>query len=330
MFDEVERFSKIVFMKTKIALAALLISASSLYGQERVELLPFGNMDRWIVREIKESGVIGGDTKYLYDIGAGSDTIRGNVPYTSKNSPWATSSVYAKVSGISKGSTTVFPEKRGDGYCARLETREDGCKVLGLVNVTVLATGTIYLGALPEPVKDAKDPQSKLVMGIPFTKKIKGIVFDYKFKQGQDGGRRMRMSGFGKAEPLDGVNAAEVQLLLQNRWEDADGKVYAKRVGTVWQQFDKDQPDWVNNHRLDVRYGAITGDPSYKPYMGLTVKEPQYTINSRGQRVPINEVGWDANAPVTHMILRFSSGYGGAYVGSPGATFWIDNVKVVY
>ena len=90
MFDEVERFSKIVFMKTKIALAALLISASSLYGQERVELLPFGNMDRWIVREIKESGVIGGDTKYLYDIGAGSDTIRGNVPYTSKNSPWAT------------------------------------------------------------------------------------------------------------------------------------------------------------------------------------------------------------------------------------------------
>jgi hypothetical protein len=64
--------------------------------------------------------------------------------------------------------------------------------------------------------------------------------------------------------------------------------------------------------------------------MGLTVKEPQYTINSRGQRVPINEVGWDANAPVTHMILRFSSGYGGAYVGSPGATFWIDNVKVVY
>ena len=29
----------------------------------------------------------------------------------------------AKVAGITKTNTSVFPEKRGDGYCARLDTQ---------------------------------------------------------------------------------------------------------------------------------------------------------------------------------------------------------------
>jgi hypothetical protein len=28
--------------------------------------------------------------------------------------------------------------------------------------------------------------------------------------------------------------------------------------------------------------------------------------------------------------LQFSSSHGGAYVDSPGNTFWVDNVKLVY
>lgn len=30
------------------------------------------------------------------------------------------------------------------------------------------------------------------------------------------------------------------------------------------------------------------------------------------------------------MMLQFSSSYGGAYIGSPGNTLWIDNVELVY
>ncbi|MDE7355758.1 MAG: PCMD domain-containing protein [Rikenellaceae bacterium] len=316
-------------MKAKIALGMMLVSALPLYGQEKMVPIAFGDMNQWVVRKVKESGIIGGNTVFLYEVGK-SDTLLFNTPYVPQGSPWATSNVLAKVSGVSKGSVTVFPEKRGDGYCARLETRIDGCKVLGLFSITVLSTGTAFLGVLPEPVKDARDPQSKLVMGIPFTERLKALVFDYKFEQGRDGGKRWKISGTGRDKELEGTNAAEVQLLLQSRWEDPEGNVYAKRVGTAWQQYSQDSPEWVNGHRMTVEYGDITDKPFFEPYMGLTVREPQFTINSKGERVPIQEVGWDASAPITHLILRFSSGYGGAFVGCPGSKFWIDNVKLVY
>ena len=32
----------------------------------------------------------------------------------------------------------------------------------------------------------------------------------------------------------------------------------------------------------------------------------------------------------THMVLQFTSSHGGAYIGSPGNSLWIDNVKLVY
>ena len=32
-------------------------------------MIPFGNMDQWIDRQIKESGIIGGATKNVYAIG---------------------------------------------------------------------------------------------------------------------------------------------------------------------------------------------------------------------------------------------------------------------
>lgn len=95
-----------------------------------------------MVRKIKESGIIGGHTKYLYEIAKGDTLV--DVAYKNTTSPWATSSVLAKVKGITKTSITVFPEKRGNGYCARLETKIETCKILGLFNINVLASGTIF------------------------------------------------------------------------------------------------------------------------------------------------------------------------------------------
>lgn len=83
----------------------------------------FGDMDHWVVREIHESGIIGGNTKHLYELGP-TDTIIGNTAYTNRGgSPWANSNVMAKVAGVVKTNTSVFPERRDDGWCARLETR---------------------------------------------------------------------------------------------------------------------------------------------------------------------------------------------------------------
>lgn len=50
----------------------------------------------------------------------------------------------ARVSGITKTNTSVFPETRGDGFCARLDTRMESVKVLGIVDITVLAAGSMF------------------------------------------------------------------------------------------------------------------------------------------------------------------------------------------
>jgi len=91
-----------------------------LYPQSAdVEMLPYGNMDDWMVREIEESYIIGGNTQYLYEVTNEKDTLKNNQPYKNNKSPWATSSVYANINGVKKGSVTVFPEERpGNGLAA--------------------------------------------------------------------------------------------------------------------------------------------------------------------------------------------------------------------
>ena len=66
--------------------------------------------------------------------------------------------------------------------------------------------------------------------------------------------------------------------------------------------------------------------------MGLVVGErAYYAINSKGENVKIIEEGWaKADENPTHLILKFDSSYGGAYVGTPGNTLWLDNVGFVY
>lgn len=297
-------------------------------AQSKVEPISFGDMNKWMVREIKESFVIGGGTKYIYEIAKG-DTMFDNTPYKNVDSPWACSSVLAKVKGVTKASVTVFPEKRGNGYCARLETRIEDCKVLGLINIRVLASGTIFLGEMIEPITSTDNPQSKLVTGLPFTKRPKALIYDYKVTTG---GECIRSTGFGKQTKVDQKDMAEVQLLLQHRWEDSQGNVHAKRVGTAWERFDKSVSQWQNNHQLVINYGDISSQPFFKDYMGLINGEKSYyTRNSKGKMVPIKEEGWTKSGEsVTHIILQFSSSSGGAYTGNTDSRFWIDNVCLSY
>ncbi|MCD8177607.1 MAG: PCMD domain-containing protein [Tannerellaceae bacterium] len=293
----------------------------------RIEDVPFGDMDCWMVRRIKESTVIGGNTRYLYEITPGDTLV--DVAYKNTLSPWATSSVLAKVSGITKASVTVFPEERDGGQCARLETRIETVRVAGLININVLASGTIFLGEMVEPVKDTKNPQSKLVTGIPFTGRPVALQFDYKVITGGD---CIRSTGFSRQKNVDRKDMAEVQILLQHRWEDAEGNVYAKRVATGWQRFGESVATWQNAYRIPVHYGDITHESFYGPYMDLRQGEDAYyTRNGWGNMVPIQETGWaTATDKVTHLVLQFSSSNGGAYIGSPDSRLWIDNVKLVY
>ena len=296
---------------------------------ENVVPFAYGDMDNWIVREIHESGIIGGNTRWLYELGP-SDTIVGNTAFRNMGgSPWATSNVMAKVAGVVKTNTSVFPEKRGDGMCARMETRYESVKVFGLVDIEVIAAGSVFLGTVHEPIKGTKNPQAMLQSGVPFSKKPKALRFDYKVKAAPEK-NRVRSTGFSRKSTVAGQDSLAVILLLQKRWEDAEGNVYSKRVGTMVQRYTESTPDWVNDATYPILYGNITSKPEYKPYMRIQVEE-RYTLNSKGKSVPIQEVGWaePGEAP-THMVLQFTSSHGGAYIGSPGNTFWIDNVELIY
>ncbi|MGS4346289.1 PCMD domain-containing protein [Myroides odoratus] len=317
------------YLRMILCIVGLLLSTSIWAQKERFELLPFGNMNQWQVREIKESLLIGGNTRYLYSINDTKDTLKNNTPYKNTRSPWATSSVLAVVSGITKGSVTVFPEKRGSGYAARLETKIERVKVLGVININVLASGTIFLGEMIEPITDTKNPQSKLVTGIPFTKKPKALQFDYKVTTG---GKSSRVNGMGKGTTLSQNDKAEIRVLLQNRWEDKEGKVHAKRIGTAWLNLTTTEKDWKNNFQLKINYGDIQNQPIYKQEMALRTGEfTDYTRNSKGQMTPIIEEGWgNASDPVTHLIVQFSSSNGGAYIGNENSRLWVDNIGLVY
>lgn len=294
----------------------------------RMEYINYGNFDQWVTRHIKESGIIGGKTKTIYAIGPNS-TINGNTPYRGKGgSPWATSNVMAHVSGIYKTNLSVYKEARpGHGYCAKLYTHIEECKVLKVVNIKVLAAGSVFLGQTLEPITSASNPMAKLNYGLRFTKRPKAICFDYAVKLAASNSR-IRQNGVGGPSKVAGKDMADCVVFLQKRWEDANGNIYAKRVGTMVHRFSSNT-GWKNNQQFPIRYGNITKQSYYKSYMGLSSN--RCAKNSKGQIVPIKEVGWaDANETPTHLIVQFDSSHGGAYVGSVGNTLWIDNVRLVY
>lgn len=317
--------------KLSIIAATLSIALTSM-AKDNFELLPFGDFNQWVTRNIPESKLIGGKTKVLYEI-APTRTINGAIPYTNMGgSPWATSNVYAKVVGVVKGSNAVFPDTRsGDNKCAKLTTIMEHCKAVGVINVDVVVAGSLFLGKLFEPVKSTSDPYSKMEMDIPFTKRPKALRYDYKLYIPSTN-ERTYSSGFGKKRTLPGHDNAEVFVILQRRWEDAEGNLYAKRVGTGRELLAESTPQWVNAHELPIIYGDITSNPAYKPFMGLISEDKSYYArNSHGKMVPVKEVGWDsADATPTHILVMASAGSGTAYIGTIGLTLWVDNIGLVY
>ena len=313
------------------AMLVLLKRKKNIYAQQyQAEMIPFGDMDQWVDRQIEESGIIGGATKHVYAI-APTAVITDNSAYRNMGgSPWATSNVMARVAGITKTNTSVFPEKREDGYCARMDTRMESVKVFGLIDITVLAAGSVFLGEMHEPIKGTKNPQKMINSGIPFTKKPIAIQFDYKVKM-SDRENRIRATGFSRITDVPGRDFPAAILLLQKRWEDEDGNIYAKRVGTMVVRYYTTTGTWKNNVTYPILYGDITGNPTYKAHMMRLQVEERYAVNSKGESVPIQEVAWGTADDVpTHLVLQFTSSHGGAYVGSPGNSLWVDNVKLIY
>ncbi len=314
-------------MKSFRTIAAALLAGMSLLPVSalRLEPIKYGDFSQWFTRDITESKVIGGNHKTIYEI-APTGKAAGNTPYANRGgSPWATSNVYAKVSGIVKGSNSVSPAKLNGNTVACLESKMEHVKVLGIVNMDVMVAGSIFLGRVFEPITSTKGPFGKMEMGIPYTKRPSCVVYDYKVEMPAVN-TRVKSSGIGAKKTLQGRDNAEVYVILQQRWEE-NGKLYARRVGTGRERYGKPVA-WTKGHQLKIHYGDITGKSFYKPWMGLlNGNKAYYARNSKGKMVPVEEVGWaPADAVPTHVLFMASASCGEPFVGTEGIKLYIDNV----
>ena len=312
----------------KIQIILLLLVSQLAFGQH-YEKVPFGDFEQWTVRYVTESKIIGGQEKVLYVIGP-TDTIHSNDIYDYKNTIWSTSNAFAKVMGVVKTSNNVTPDKGPTGTCAKLATQFAYCKVAGLVNIKVLAAGSIYWGKMLEPVTGVSDPFAYIDWGIPFTKRPKALVLNYKANIPNTG--KLVKGTTTRTIEFDGYDPAEILFVLQYRWEDDKGNIHAKRVGTVIYHVDQSTDGWMKDFRIPVIYGDARESADYQPYMDLLSGErTMYAINSKGKKKPILEEAWaDADCPVTHAIMWLTSGSCGAFTGALDNVLWVDEIRLEY
>ena len=318
-------------MKKIILFTFALVATLAANAERHAELLPYADFENWAVRYIKESGIIGGGTTTLYAI-APTDTIYENKPfiYGKKGNIWSVSNAYAKVSGIEKGSGTLRPEYRDskNGYCCRMDSKFEEVVAMGFIDITIQVSGTLFTGRNIEPIRTQKDPYQNIDFGVPFTRHPVAIQFDYKTHVRQDD-FIWHAKGMSKPKKIPGKPAAQLTLVLQKRWEDEKGNIYALRVGSAYERYCKDVPEWINAHEVPIHYGDITGEPFYKEWMGLCL--PMRAMNSKGKIVPVREIGWaPEGTDPTHMIINITSDHHDAFTGPDGSTFWVDNIKLVY
>ncbi len=308
------------------------LTATALTAQADDELIGFGDFESWVERTVKESVLVGGKSITFHEVGP-TLTWPQNKAYTNQGgSLWATSNVYAKVAGVVKSNVSVYPDVHGAGKCAKLMTHEVTCKAVGIVNISVIAAGSLFLGEMVEPITGSSNPMGKMDAGIPFTQRPQAIKFDYKI-QLSDAEQRIRETGFSKNKPIPGKDYCEALVLLQRRWEDSEGNIHATRVGTMWRRFTQ-STEWNEDALFEIHYGDITHTTYYRSFMEIQnaySERVYYARNSKGKLVTITEDGWagDDEEP-THIIIFFNSSHGGAYIGSPGNTMWVDNVRLVY
>jgi hypothetical protein len=288
-----------------ITLLAIGVRASA---QERIELLPSGDFETWAEKQISESKLIGGQTKTLYKLGK----------------IWDCSNAHAKAFGVDKVSISVRPEKRGNGYCCRMETTLEEVSAIG-VNLKALATGSLFTGKMLDVVgmQQSSDPNSGIDMGVPFTGRPKALQLDYKaFIQPE--GQVVYADAGTKVKNVSGSDAGQITLILQHRWEE-NGHIYAYRVGTAHEFIRQSTDDWVNAHQVDVCYEG----KEQECRIPLCTNR-QKARNSQGKMVYIEEVDWRGDIEPTHIIIQISAGSLAPFTGCPGNTVWCDNIGLVY
>ena len=223
-------------------------------------------------------------------------------------------------------SGSVVPEPRGYGYCCRLR---NVLTELNIGDMHAMVSGTIYMGHALEPLGlQAKNkPWTAIDFGAPFTQHPVALMLDYKAQISATDS--ITSTANNKPEKIAGHDCAVIYIYLQHRWEDKEtGRVYARRVGTIYERICETIPEWRNNHQLPIRWGDISNEPDFQEYEGLNQVD-MMTRNSKGKMVRIEELGWSKDEP-THIVMYISSSNAGVFRACEGNTLWVDNLRWVY
>ena len=117
--------------------------------------------------------------------------------------------------------------------------------------------------------------------------------------------KRVHATGFSKITDVEGKDFPEMNLFLQKRWEDKDGNIYAKRVGTVVVRYYTTTDDWRNNATYSIMYGDITGNPEYKAHMmRLQVQERMTLQIKECIQETLNPLGVMVVVEAKHMCMQ--------------------------
>ena len=103
------------------AIALLSVVLTAFCSTAQTQLIKYGDFENWVTRNIKESKIIGGKLRQVYEI-APTAVIDKTAPYHNMGgSQWATSNVYADVMGVVKTSNTVYPDNNpAGGKCCKM------------------------------------------------------------------------------------------------------------------------------------------------------------------------------------------------------------------
>jgi len=270
---------------------------------------PQGDFEQWTVRKVKESAIFGGQTRAIDDIAG----------------PWATSNTHACVMGIDKAATSVYPTRHDGGTACLMKVELLSFTAMG-IPLNAVAAGSIFLGETNEPVDmhGANEPMTVLNMNYAYSGRPEALFFDYACSIA-DSRDISEANASKKVKHRDGRDGAEVIVILQRRWEDADGQIHAQRVATGWERIMTSFEGWVDAHSIPLRYGDISRQPGYETYQGLN-RQGYMARNSRGKMVTIQEEDYAADAQPTHLILMFSAGCQSAFSGHVGNWLKVDNV----
>ncbi|WP_316752834.1 PCMD domain-containing protein [Pedobacter gandavensis] len=212
-------------------------------------------------------------------------------PGLNASTEWATGN--DGVVSLSTANTTPIEIAAGD-LAAQMVTKDLG--VLAQLTGQRMGAGTLFTGTFK---LDLANPLNSAKFGIAYTSRPKSFTVSYKYAPGT-------VYKNGNGQTLNKLDSCDIYLLLENR----DGQV-VKRAATAWFR-SPDKVDNLTKITIPLVYGTLP-------------------VGSPGYQLPTNGLFAEANDPVTHISIIFSSSASGAkYEGAVNSTLVVDNLVLNY